>query len=50
MYYKMKIAVTSDSTCAITQQKAKETGIYILPLNVIMDGNEYHDDITIHPE
>lgn len=46
----MKIAVSSDSTCAITQQKAKETGIYILPLNVIIDGNEYHDDITIHPE
>lgn len=44
----MKIAISSDSTCAISQAKAKELGIYILPLNVIVDGNEYHDDITIH--
>ncbi len=44
----MKIAISSDSTCAISQAEAKEMGIYILPLNVIVDGKEYHDDITIH--
>ncbi len=44
----MKIAISSDSTCAISQTKAKEMGIYILPLNVIVDGHEYHDDITIN--
>lgn len=44
----MKIAVSSDSTCAISQAEAKEMGIYVLPLNVIVDGKEYHDDITIH--
>lgn len=46
----MKIAISSDSTCAITQAEAKEIGIYVLPLNVIIDGNEYHDDITIHQD
>ena len=46
----MKIAISSDSTCAISQAKAKEMGIYILPLNVIVDGEEYHDDITINQE
>ena len=46
----MKIAISSDSTCAISQIKSKETGIYILPLNVIVDGNEYHDDIDINQE
>lgn len=46
----MKIAISSDSTCAISQSKAKEIGIYILPLNVIVDGIEYHDDITINQE
>jgi len=46
----MKIAISSDSTCAISQTKSKEMGIYILPLNVIVDGKEYHDDVTIHQE
>ena len=46
----MKIAISSDSTCAISQQEAKEMGIYILPLNVIVDGNEYHDGVTIDQE
>lgn len=46
----MKIAISSDSTCAISQGQAKELGIYILPLNVIVDGQEYHDDITINQE
>ena len=43
----MKIAISSDSTCAISQKEASEIGIYILPLNVIVDGEEYHDGITI---
>ncbi len=46
----MKIAISSDSTCAISQKEAKKLGIYILPLNVIVDGQEYHDDITINQE
>ncbi len=46
----MKIAISSDSTCSISQKTAKEMGIYILPLNVIVDGKEYHDDITIHQD
>lgn len=44
----MKIAISSDSTCSISQVKAKELGIYILPLNVIVDGHEYHDNVTIN--
>ena len=46
----MKIAISSDSTCAISQAEAKELGIYILPLNVIVDGQEYHDGITINQD
>lgn len=46
----MKIAISSDSTCSISQIQSKELGIYILPLNVIVDGNEYHDDVTINQE
>ena len=43
----MKIAISSDSTCAISQVEAKELNIHIFPLNVIVDGQEYHDGITI---
>ena len=46
----MKIAISSDSTCSISQKEAKDLGIYILPLNAIIDGEEYHDDITINQE
>ena len=41
------IAISADSTCAISQEQAKELGLFILPLNVIVDGNEYHDGIDI---
>lgn len=43
----MKIAISSDSTCAISQAESKELNIHIFPLNVIVDGQEYHDGITI---
>jgi|SRR5690554_1467547 len=43
----MKIAISSDSTLAIKQAEGKQLGIYILPLNVIVDGDEFHDDVTI---
>lgn len=43
----MKIAISSDSTLSITQAESKELGIYVMPLNVIVDGKEYHDDINI---
>ncbi len=43
----MKLAISSDSTLSITQAEAKELGVYVLPLNVIVDGKEYHDDIDI---
>ena len=42
-----KIFVTSDSTCSLPRDKAKEIGLNILPLNVIVNGEEYHDGIDI---
>ena len=44
----MKILVTSDSTCALARDEAEKIGLPILPLNVIVDGNEYHDGIDIN--
>lgn len=43
----MKIAISSDSTLAVSQLEAKDLGIFVMPLNVIVDGHEYHDDIDI---
>ncbi|MCH3976174.1 MAG: DegV family protein [Bacilli bacterium] len=42
-----KIAISSDSTLSISQEKAHELGIFVLPLNVIVDETEYHDGIDI---
>lgn len=46
----MKILITSDSTCALSREEAKKIGLPILPLNVIVDGTEYHDGIDIDPD
>lgn len=46
----MKILVTSDSTCALDRQEAEKIGLPILPLNVIVNGVEYHDGIDINTD
>lgn len=43
-----KIAITSDSTLALSHEQAKAYGIYVLPLNVIIDNVEYHDGVDIN--
>ena len=42
-----KIAISSDSTCGISQKRSQELGIFVMPLNVIVDQVEYHDGIDI---
>lgn len=46
----MKILITSDSTCSLSRVEAEKIGLPILPLNVIVDGVEYHDGIDINQE
>ena len=46
----MKIAISSDSTLSISLAEAKERGLFVMPLNVIVDGREYHDNIDISRE
>ena len=45
-----KRIVTSDSTCAISRKDAEKIGLPILPLNVIVDGREFHDGIDMDNE
>lgn len=42
-----KIAWITDSTCGLSEAYIKEKGIYVLPLNVILNGVSYKEDIEI---
>lgn len=42
-----KIAVVTDSNSGITQTKAKELGIYVIPMPFIVNGEEYFEDISL---
>ncbi len=42
-----KVAVVCDSNSGITQERAKELGIFVLPMPFIVDGREYHEEIDI---
>lgn len=45
----MKIKISSDSTCDLSQDLLEKYNISILPLTVVMGGEAYRDSITIKP-
>lgn len=42
-----KIAVVTDSNSGITQRQAKELGVFVLPMPVIIDNEIYYEGINI---
>ena len=44
-----KIAIVTDSGTSITPKQAKELGIFVAPLQIIIDGTEYQDFINLQP-
>jgi DegV family protein with EDD domain len=42
-----KIAIVTDSNSGISQQKAKEMGVHVLPMPFVIDGQEYLDGVTL---
>ncbi len=46
---KMKIKITADSTCDLSQELIEKYNIGILPLCVIMGENTFHDGIDVKP-
>ncbi len=46
----MKIAITADSIVDLTPELLSKYDIKIIPLNVILGGEEYYDDGSIKPE
>ena len=46
----MKIAVSTDTSCLLNDFSIKKYNIFVLPLNVIVDGEEFLDGVTINQE
>ncbi len=45
-----KIAIVTDSNSGITQEMAKELGIFVLPMPFTIEGKEYFEDINLTQE
>lgn len=46
----MRVLVSADTSCLINYEVLKKNGISVFPLNVIVDGKEYLDGVTIDQE
>ena len=46
----MKIKITSDSTCDLSQELLEKYDITLVPLTIIKDGQAYADGVTISPK
>ena len=46
----MKIKLSADTSCLVTQNVLEKNNISVFPLNVIIDGKEYLDGVTINQE
>ncbi len=46
----MKIAVVTDSNSGITQKRAAEIGVFVLPMPFMIDGETYFEDINLTQE
>lgn len=42
-----KIAIVTDSNSGITQEQAKELGVYVIPMPFMIDGETYFEDINL---
>ena len=45
-----KIAVATDSNSGITQEQAKEYGVYVIPMPFFIDGETYYEGINLTQE
>ena len=43
----MKIAIVADSNSGVTQDEAKELGIYVLPMPFMIDGQVFYEGIDL---
>lgn len=45
-----RIAIVTDSNSGITQEEAKQMGVFVLPMPFLIDEQEYFEDITLTQE
>lgn len=45
-----KIAIVTDSNSGISQEKAKEMGVHVLPMPFLINGTEYLDGVNLFPK
>ena len=43
----MKIAIVTDTTSGLTPQEAKALGVWVLPMPVTIDGQEYLETVDL---
>lgn len=46
----MKVLLSTDTSCLVDYQTLQKNGISVFPLNVIIDGKEYFDGVTINQD
>lgn len=46
----MRVLVSTDTSCLVRQGQLKDTEISVFPLNVIIDGEEFLDGVTINQD
>ena len=46
----MTTAIITDSNSGITQTQAKELGVSVVPMPVLIDGEQYYEDLTLTQE
>ena len=46
----MKIALSTDTSCTINKELASKLNIFVFPLNVIINGEEFLDGVTINQD
>ena len=46
----MKTAIITDSNSGITQKEAKELGIFVVPMPVLIDSDIFYEDLTLTQE
>lgn len=46
----MKIALSTDTSCTISEDLSKKLNIFVFPLNVIVNGEEFLDGVSINQE
>ena len=46
----MKVRISADSTCDLSQELCEKYNIEIVPLSVVIDGHSFHDGVDVSPE